>query len=190
MPRNGAGPVYPRRELRMRGGLRASMRHTLVSLSGDKRACMHWTVRAYFRKIYVEYGLELVGWPPDLPFADLSDPGLTGFVPISRLIMLWETGELRFVRAALDRAERERRDPMDVAPCKINDGLPPNLGRSDIKKRRERKKVDAVRFPQRYVRNGPKSAEWVTDEAEARAEQDEYRGEDPDDPIEEFTDSE
>ncbi|KAI0629958.1 hypothetical protein C8Q77DRAFT_279881 [Trametes polyzona] len=186
MPKCRAVPVYARRELRMRGALRGSMRQALVSLSGDARACMHWTVRGYFRKIYVEYGLELIGWPGDLPFADLSDPGLTGFGPISRLFVLWETGELRFVPAPLSRAERERRDPLDVAPCRINGGLPPSLGRSDLKKRRERKKVDVERFPPRYVRNGPKSAEWVTEEAEARAEQDP----DDSDPIEDFTDVE
>ncbi|KAI0631356.1 hypothetical protein C8Q77DRAFT_1132980 [Trametes polyzona] len=175
---------YTRGGTALRGRLRALMRQILVALSGDEHACMHWAVRSYFRKIYVEYGLELVGWPEDIPFTDLSDPEMRRCGRIPRLFALWET-------ASSGLEARERQNPLDVAPNRDNRGLPINLGRSDIKKHRERRKVDAERFPPRYVRNGPKSDEWVTEAAEARAERAACyeHGEHPSDRTEEFSGS-
>ncbi|KAI0367839.1 hypothetical protein BV20DRAFT_1037540 [Pilatotrama ljubarskyi] len=185
---------YARRELWMRGILRASMAESLVSLSGDANASMRWTVKGYHQKIYTEYGLQLVGWPTDLPFADLSKPGLTGYDRISRLYILWQSQDLKFIPVPLEKAARAAQNPMAVAPSALNHGIPPKLGRSDLKRHRAGGKVDPVRFPPRYVRNGPKSEKWVTDEAEARAAAASVaavcRGEDPDDPIESFTDDE
>ena len=150
---------------------------------------MRWTLKGYYCKIYVEYGLELVGWPPDEMFADLSQ--LTGFRRISALFVLWQTGIMTFRRVELDKAAREARTPEDVAPSKLNAGVPPKLGRSDMKKRYGSRKVDPKRFPPRYVRNGPKSEKWVTAEAEARAARDDgvvHGREDPSDPIESASD--
>ncbi|KAI0323239.1 hypothetical protein GY45DRAFT_1207655, partial [Cubamyces sp. BRFM 1775] len=158
---------YARRELWMRGVLRKSLNEALVSLTGDACARMHWTLKGYHRKIYVEYGLELVGWPQGEIFADLSE--VTGSKRISTLLVLWETGLMFFSRVELDKPARAARTPEDVAPSMLNAGVPPKLGRSDLKKRYGRKKVDPMRFPPRYVRNGPKSEKWVTAAAEARA---------------------
>ncbi|KAH9856903.1 hypothetical protein C2E23DRAFT_693032, partial [Lenzites betulinus] len=134
----------------------------------DEDASMSWCVRGYHKKIYVKYGLELRGWPDGITFTNLSD--VTGYQQISTLCVLWETGAMKFVPAELDKAARAKRQAVDVAPSAQNKGLPPQLGRSDIKKHRGSKKVDPVRFPPRYERNGPKSERWVTAEAEARAE--------------------
>ncbi|KAH9886902.1 hypothetical protein C8Q73DRAFT_675122 [Cubamyces lactineus] len=181
--------VYARHELWMRGFLRKSMAEALVSLTGNPNASMRWTVKGYYHKIYVEYGLELVGWPPDEVFADLSE--LTGSRRISMLFNLWKAKILTFQCVGLSKAERSARRPEDVAPSPRNAGVPPKLGRSDLKKRYGRKKVDPVRFPPRYVRNGPKSSKWVTAEAEARAARGDDGGhgqEDPLDPIESASD--
>ncbi|KAI0631360.1 hypothetical protein C8Q77DRAFT_1226930 [Trametes polyzona] len=188
------GPgTYSRREVWMRGVLRSWIRQALVLLTGDKDMFMRWTVEGYFNKIYVEYGLELVGWPEDIPFADLSKCGMTGLGRISRLFVLWQVEELRFIHARLDRTAREAQKPLDVVPNRRhNGGLRVSLGRSDMKKPRGRMGVDPERYPPRHARNGPKSAKWVTAEAEARAERASRvaAGEDPDDPIEQFTDDE
>ncbi|KAI0824299.1 hypothetical protein BC628DRAFT_1339506 [Trametes gibbosa] len=186
MPR-GCGS-YARRELQLRAAFRQSVAKTLVDLTDDPDAFMRWTVRGYHRQIYTRYGLALVGWPDELPFADPSKPELTGLARISRLLACWQSGELKFVTVELDRAARAAKNPMDVAPSAKNGGIQPRLGRSDIKKRRARAAAAAARFPARYVRDGPKSARWVSAAAEARAEH--GRGEDPDDPIEDFTDDE
>ena len=52
---------------------------------------MCWTLRTYVRKIYIELGLELVGWPPSLPFTNPSNPELTGRERIALLLSLWES---------------------------------------------------------------------------------------------------
>ena len=61
-------------------------------------------------------------------------------------------------------------NPLAAAPTPCHYGIPPDLGRSDIKKHRYRPKTNPLNLPGRYIRNGPKSARWVTAAAEARAE--------------------
>ncbi|KAI0354359.1 hypothetical protein OH77DRAFT_493145 [Trametes cingulata] len=188
----------------MRGMLRRTINEKLVLLSGDAHASMRWTVKGYHRKIYTEYGLALVGWPDDMVFTNLSDPELTGYRRISALYMRWQVGTLTFVPVELGKDERAAQNPMDVAPNVLNKGVPLRLGRSDLKKHRGSRKVDPARFPARYVRNGPKSARWVTPEMEARAEMELARlggggkpldgdaqgSEDPSDPICSFSEDE
>ncbi|KAI9057440.1 hypothetical protein FKP32DRAFT_1571061 [Trametes sanguinea] len=180
---------YVRRELWMRGKLRRLMAEAIASLIGSPSATsMRWTLKGYYKKIYVEYGLRLVGWPADEIFADLSK--ITGFLRISRLLILWEAGLMRLERVSLDKHERAAQRPEDVAPSPRHHGLPPKLGRSDLKRRWGSSKIDSAKFPARYVRDGPKSAKWVSAAAEARAAAAmEITGrEDPDDPIESYSD--
>ncbi|KAI0370626.1 hypothetical protein BV20DRAFT_916297, partial [Pilatotrama ljubarskyi] len=160
---------YARREIRLRGLLRQSMQEKLVLLTGDTKASMRWTVEGYHKKIYTEYGLELVGWPDDFVFTNLSDRELTGYVRISTLYSLWKSGNMTFLPVMLDVHARAARHAAEVTPGKKNRGIRPRLGRSDLKKHRGSRKVDPSKFPPRYVRNGPKSDKWVSDEAEARA---------------------
>ncbi|EIW53779.1 uncharacterized protein TRAVEDRAFT_23996 [Trametes versicolor FP-101664 SS1] len=192
---------YARQELWMRGFLRHSMAESVQTHSGDPDAGMAYSVRGFHKKVYVQQGLELDGWPSDIPFTNLSN--VTGFARISALFVLWQTGLMKFVPVALSERERAARNPADVAPGTRNNGVPPNLGRSDIKKHRKRAKVDVVKYPPRHVRNGTTSDKWVTAraEAEARAEADAGRRssgagratdragrEDPSDPIEDWED--
>lgn len=143
---------------------------------------MRWTVKGFYKKIYLEYGLKLEGWPEDVLFADLSK--VTGLARISRLLVLWQTGIMCFVPVGVDRAVRAAVQPEDAVPSPLHLGLPPRLGRSDLKKHRGSRKVDPERFPARYIRNGPKSEKWITAAAEARAEMGVSGLEDPNDPIE------
>ncbi|KAI0357289.1 hypothetical protein OH77DRAFT_1382598, partial [Trametes cingulata] len=121
----------------------------------DPNASMRWTVTGYHKKIYTEYGLELIGWPDGIVFTNLSE--VTGYTNISTLYTCWQDGRMEFVPVALTPEERAARRALDVAPSMLNRGIRPSLGRSDLKKHRGSSKVDPVRFPARYVRNGPKS---------------------------------
>ncbi|OSC96226.1 hypothetical protein PYCCODRAFT_1200795 [Trametes coccinea BRFM310] len=160
--------IYVRREMWMRGILRKSMTEELVSLTDDESASMRWTIDGFYCKIYVDYGLQLVGWPHDEFFTDLSS--VTGLERISRLFELWVEGVMRFEPVDLDIDARRARKPEDVAPSPLHLDIAARLGRSDLKKRKGSSKIDPARFPARYVRNGPKSEKWVTAAAEARAE--------------------
>lgn len=168
-------------------------------LCGNPDAVMWYSVRGFYKKVYVRYGLGIDGWPDDIVFTNLSN--VTGFKRISALFVRWQTGLMKFVPVALSEQERAARNPADVAPGARNKGLPPKLGRSDIKKHRKRAKVDAVKYPPRFVRDGTTSDKWVTAEAEAQAEAEvrsfrRARGgavdrmgmEDPSDPIEDWED--
>lgn len=171
-------------------------------LSGDPLAEMSYSVRGFYKKVYMKQGLELDGWPDDIMFTNLSD--VTGFKRISALFVLWQTGLMKFVPVALSERERAAQNPADVAPGTRNKGVPQSLGRSDLKKHRKRAKVDPVKYPPRHVRDGPTSDKWVTAEAEAQAEAEVrlYRNsvrarggtvdrmgmEDPSDPIEDWED--
>ncbi|KAI0355540.1 hypothetical protein OH77DRAFT_1402853, partial [Trametes cingulata] len=123
---------YERREIWLRGLLRQSMREALVSLTGDAHASMRWSVKGYHKKIYTQYGLELVGWPDSIVFTNLSE--VTGYTVISMLYVRWQLGEMKFERVALGREARAARKPEDVAPGILNRGIRPSLGRSDLKK--------------------------------------------------------
>lgn len=156
---------------------------------------MRWTVDGYHRMIYTEYGLALVGWPDDIPFADLSKPGVTGLLRISRLLEAWRTRTLRFVPVLLDKAARAAKDPMDVVPsAKHRGGMLPGLGGgADLKKQHLQDAADVAGPPAPCAQSGSKAAarrRCAAAAAKARAERGVSRGEDPDDPIELYTDDE
>ncbi|KAI9070355.1 hypothetical protein FKP32DRAFT_1558118 [Trametes sanguinea] len=159
--------IYIRREMWMRGILRRSITEELISQTDDESASMRWTVDGFYRKVYVEYGLRLVGWPHDEVFTDLSN--VTGLDRISRLFDRWMDRTMHFEPVDLDLEARRAQRPEDVAPSPLYRDEALRLGRSDLKKRKGSSKIDPARFPARYVRNGPKSEKWVTAEAEARA---------------------
>ncbi|KAM5536397.1 hypothetical protein V8D89_009936 [Ganoderma adspersum] len=79
------------------------------------------------------------------------------------------------------------KDPNTCSPSPLHFGIAPDLGRCDIKKRKYRPKTDPLNLRTgRYVRNGPKSARWVSQMAERRAEGRELSS----DPITSFSDDE
>lgn len=131
---------------------------------------MAYTIKGYCTRVVLRYLVQLVGWPDDIIFDNLSH--VTGKERISRLLALWKSGVMRFVpitdAAVLDTAMK---DPLAVAPAVLHRGIPPKRHRSDLGKRHRRPKSNPLGLPSRYPRDGPKSAEVVTDEAEARAEQ-------------------
>ncbi len=130
---------------------------------------MAYTIKRYSTGIVLRYRVKLVGWPDDIVFDNLSR--VTGKERISRLLELWKSGAMCFVPitdpAELDAA---RKDPLSVAPAVLHRGIPPKRHRCDLGKRRRRPKSNPNNLPLRHSRDGPKSAETVTDEVEAQAE--------------------
>lgn len=130
---------------------------------------MAYSIKRYCTGVVLRYHVKLVGWPDDIVFDNLSR--VTGKERILRLLELWKSGAMCFVLitdpAELDAA---RRDPLLVAPAVLHRGIPPKRYRSDLGKRRRRPKSNPNNLPPRHPRDGPKSAETVTDEAEAMAE--------------------
>lgn len=146
-----------------------------VELCGDLRAAMYWTIRGYCSRVFLRYSVKLVGWPDDIVFDNLSR--ITGYERIFCLLCLWKSGEIRFVRvedpAELDAA---RQDPLSAAPALLHRGIAPKAVRSDFGKRRRCPVTNPYDLPPRYPRDGPKSAEVVSEEAEAMAEQEDGLG--------------
>ncbi|KAM5536333.1 hypothetical protein V8D89_010025 [Ganoderma adspersum] len=162
------GSRYARREGGMRGGLRLSMNAELSCLSGIGGRKMRWTLWAYYKFVFLALRIKLVGWPHDVPFMNLSR--ITSLARISRIVALWETGKMHFAPVSDDEHRAALDHPESCAPGPLHFGFAPDLGRCDIKKRKYRPKKDPLDLRQgRYVRNGPKSARWVSQMAEARA---------------------
>ncbi|EIW56736.1 uncharacterized protein TRAVEDRAFT_49554 [Trametes versicolor FP-101664 SS1] len=159
---------YAREELKMRGELRTLIHDVLVALSGDADASMRWTFERYFKFVYLAHGLQLVGWPAEIVWGNLS--GITGRARIAHLLGLWHAGALRFERVSAAERAAALLDPRRAAPAPRYVRTPPKLGRSDLKARKPRPKTNPSGKPGRHVRNGPKSAKWVTAAAERRAE--------------------
>ena len=144
---------------------------------------MCWTVREFRRKIFAPYGLTLVGWPYG-QFVNLSK--VTGLVKIKHLAFLWDSGAMRLERMS-DILACSRREGTSPPPTVLDLKDTPRQQREDIKRRRWRPKTNPLNLPYRHERNGPKSARWVSADAEAEAEAGTRAGmELEDDPIEQF----
>ena len=154
-------------------------------MSGIPGQKMRWTLKGYWKYIYLALRLKLIGWPHDIPFMNLSD--ITGFARISRIATLWDSGQMYFAPVSDEEYLTALENPVSCSPSPLHFGFAPDLGRCDIKKRKYRPKTDPLNVRKgRYVRNGPKSARWVSQMAERRAE----GGELSSDPITSFSDEE
>lgn len=175
----------------MRGGLRVSMNSVIGTcpsdrrvqlltppltalMSGVRKARMRWSLRLYVLYVYITYGLKLVGWPPDMRFMNLSR--ITGLVRISRLVDLWESGEMYFAQVSDEEREAARENPLLAAPGPLHDGIRAKRYRKDVKRRRARPVSDPHGTGGRRKRTGEqKSAETVTEEMEAEVAEEEER---------------
>ena len=154
-------------------------------MSGIPGQKMRWTLKGYWKYIYLALRLKLIGWPHDIPFMNLSD--ITGFARISRIATLWDSGRMYFAPVSDEEYLAALKNPVSCSPSPLHFGFAPDLGRCDIKKRKYRPKTDPLNLRKgRYIRNGPKSARWVSQMAERRAEGRELSS----DPITSFSDDE
>ncbi|EIW56767.1 uncharacterized protein TRAVEDRAFT_49588 [Trametes versicolor FP-101664 SS1] len=160
---------YARMEIKLRGELRGLLSDGISDVAGVPGAKMAYAIKRYCTGVVLRYHVKLLGWPDDIVFDNLSR--ITGKERILRLLELWKSGAMCFVPIT-DPAElaAARRDPLLVAPALLHRGIPPKRYRSDLGKQRRRPKSNPSNLPPRHPRDGPTSAETVTDEAEAMAE--------------------
>ncbi|PIL26635.1 hypothetical protein GSI_09555 [Ganoderma sinense ZZ0214-1] len=165
------GPTYKRLAFAQRGYLRLSANTALSEVSGVSGSKMRWELLEYVLYVYLKLRVQLVGWPGDLVFTNLSNPPLTGLGCISRLVALWDSGAMHFAPVTDAEYRAALEDPYSCAPGPLHRGFPENLGRCDIKKRKYRPKTDPLGLRVgRYIRNGPKSARVVSETAADGAE--------------------
>ncbi|KAI0737256.1 hypothetical protein C8Q80DRAFT_1243572, partial [Daedaleopsis nitida] len=159
------GSGFARRELEMRSRFRKLINTHLAIRSGKPKMRMCWTVSTYVKTIFIKLGLELIGWPPSLPFTNPSNEELTGLARISLLLSLWETGKMCFVHVSDEDRRAAADDPLSAAPNVRHRGLTEREERGDSGERRLRPVSDPMNFPQL-----PKSAAVVSDAMEAEVE--------------------
>ncbi|KAM5536720.1 hypothetical protein V8D89_009650 [Ganoderma adspersum] len=99
----------------LRGDLRGAIRAMLVLVTGIFSVQMCYTAEEYARFIVWCLGWLLDGWPPDIPFANLSD--IKGGIRTLRILRdLHQAGKLKFIRAPPDVRARALHDPESVLP--------------------------------------------------------------------------
>ena len=131
---------------------------------------MRWEALEYVLYVYLRLRVKLVGWPSDLVFTNLSSRALTGLGCLSRLVALWDAGALRLERVSDAEYAAALADPCACVPGPLHAGFREDFGRSDVGKRKHRPKSDPLGVRRgRYVREGPKSARVVSEEAERMA---------------------
>ncbi|TFY56760.1 hypothetical protein EVG20_g8801 [Dentipellis fragilis] len=100
---------YQRKRIALRALLRRLIRASLVQITGNPKARMSWT--KYWRLVVLRYGVDIVGWPDDIPFMDPSKVSL-GRTRLLPLVQSWEDGLTCFVKltdAELAAKEAERK---------------------------------------------------------------------------------
>ena len=87
----------------------------VVQLTGNPDARVRWAAEEYALYVVIRYGLKIVGWPDDVPFANLNRVG-GGVATLRRLQRLWDEKSLRFAEATDKDVENAKRDPTSVLP--------------------------------------------------------------------------
>ncbi|KAI0350728.1 hypothetical protein OH77DRAFT_1386981, partial [Trametes cingulata] len=78
-------------------------------------AHMSWTAEKYARLVVIRYGFKLVGWPPNIPFVNLSClPG--GVLPLLKLRAAWNASTLRFEPATREDRAKAAYNPASIDP--------------------------------------------------------------------------
>ncbi|EPS99964.1 hypothetical protein FOMPIDRAFT_1103465, partial [Fomitopsis schrenkii] len=96
-------PHYSSLLSKSRGHLRSALTNGLREATGVPGARMRYNEHDFWKHVVCRHGYMLVGWPAEIPFANLSAIK-GGRRPLDELLQLWNTGKLTFVRVAT-RAE-------------------------------------------------------------------------------------
>ncbi|KAM5541097.1 hypothetical protein V8D89_005230 [Ganoderma adspersum] len=149
-----------------RGTLRGLLNGNLRTFSGDDHADMRYTAEAFLKDVVLPYSAKLPGWPPHIPFCNLSSRGAPSQAEMGELISLIRRGVLRFEEATPEEISAARLDVANAVPGPLFRAPLPNVARRDIGSRKPRFDADGGVIPPRYERNGPKSAAWIDEEVE------------------------
>ena len=124
---------------------------------------MRWEAVPFKQDIVLFYGIVLHGWPLGIMF---QNPGKMLIKTVRYLLELFEQGRLYFRMATPGEIFAARESLFNAAPCP-DFVLPPVRNcRSNLGQHWKRPSIDPVRFPPRFVRNGPKSARGVDSDEE------------------------
>ncbi|RPD68310.1 hypothetical protein L226DRAFT_563989 [Lentinus tigrinus ALCF2SS1-7] len=167
---------------------RKSVREILAAMLGDRDARMVWELRLFRDQVVLRYGVILVGWPPAVPFWQLSKKGGPTAEQMRDLLDLLTANppQLYFTRATEEQLRVARLAAGGIPPSTLRpEALPfPNLGHSDIAQRHMLYGHDGNPMTHHHVCDGLTSA---------KATGEELRGGSIDadtDSISEFTDEE
>ncbi|KAI0694482.1 hypothetical protein C8T65DRAFT_759387 [Cerioporus squamosus] len=95
---------------RIRAEIRAKMRSELCDITGVLDPIgMRWTNKLFLKVIVGIYDCGLFGWPPDVPFQNLSGMKTK---QLRRLLSLWNAGTLRV--AKLTRRAQPKKRPREI----------------------------------------------------------------------------
>ena len=64
--------------------------------TGDNDAKMRYTPKTFRAEVFFRYGVKLVGWPPHIPFRNLSGRGAPSMADLRELLNLAHCGILHF----------------------------------------------------------------------------------------------
>ena len=149
--------------LLLRHGQNSAHHGTAGELTGDDEAGMYWTLEDYIESVVLQHGLKLVGWPPDIPFQNLSN--VRGGAPVlAHLQHRWDSGILRFVPIAEDERMAACLNAEHLAPAPKCAHRKRPGGREDIGRGRYRYKTNPYNLPLRRPKTGPKTPKFVPPE--------------------------
>ncbi|KAM5541512.1 hypothetical protein V8D89_004702 [Ganoderma adspersum] len=149
-----------------RGTLRGLFNSDLRTFSGDDHANMRYTAEAFLKDVALPYSAKLPGWPPHIPFCNLSGRGAPSQAEMRELISLILRGVLRFEEATPEELDAARLDIANAVPSPLFRPPLPDVARRDIGSRKPRFDSDGGVIPPRHERNGPKSVAWIDEEVE------------------------
>ncbi|KAI0715774.1 hypothetical protein C8T65DRAFT_694602 [Cerioporus squamosus] len=159
-----------------RGSVRLLLTELLVRATRDPCARMWWAITLFHKEVALRYGMLLYGWPPDIPFANLSTGhGSPTMAQVRRLLALLTARPqplMYFVRATPEQMRAVQLDIAAAAPGPLYPApVPlPYISRCDIGRRRGVcRDADGGVIPPRYIRNGPKSAKVISEELDSEA---------------------
>ena len=119
---------------------------------------MRWEAVTFKRDVFLFYGVILIGWPPWLAFGNLSDMAISS---IRLLLDLFERGRLYFRKATPGELFAAQDSLHNAVPSLLFTAPVVRNCRSNLNQHWARPTIDPVRFPPRFVRNGPTSARGV-----------------------------
>lgn len=124
-----------------------------------------WFTAATFRdRVLLPYGADLVGWPPHIPFRNLSSRDGPSVPETRELLELARHGILHFTHATPEKLRAAQLDVADAVPSPLFSAPLPKIARRDIGSRKPRFDEHGDVVPPRHERNGPKSAAWIGEE--------------------------
>ncbi|KAM5530915.1 hypothetical protein V8D89_015405 [Ganoderma adspersum] len=156
-------PRYSDRRGYVRGQLREEIDDKLREVTGDDEAGMYWTLEDYVESVVLQHGLKLVGWPPHIPFQNLSNIR-GGASELTHLKLRWESGILRFVPITEDERMAASLNAEHLAPAPKYARRKCPGGREDIGRGRYRYKTNPYGLALRHPKTGPKTPKYVPPE--------------------------